>query len=398
MKKIQYFVISFFLYVILMPVVFASENIEIQSIELDSKSINTVINAEPTFNGLEMNFDLSFKTLGDSAKYKVVIKNNTDTDYKISDDSSFNQSDYVSYTYEVSDELKAKDEAIVYVTITYNKEVDSSLMIDNKYVETNKAIVQLLDNDGEIVEEQDILENPKTGGFISMLIIMGLLVVFGILLVVFKRKDVKYMSVIFMIGISIIPVITYAVETIQLTIHVNVEIEQGYEVDYLIDEVFVKESDRDKYDLSYAECNDVLYVGEKTDDNKYTYCRNVILKDDKLYSYGETVELKVLKRTVLEVYDQDENFYCTVESEGVYICDSSVSVLNLNISSWSYNGEFMRGIGYTILDNDIEMMNFNSIDYGNWNRDKYIVISAPQTFIMPNHNILFGEPYSTSSR
>ena len=62
MKKIQYFVISFFLYVILMPVVFASENIEIQSIELDSKSINTVINAEPTFNGLEMNFDLSFNT------------------------------------------------------------------------------------------------------------------------------------------------------------------------------------------------------------------------------------------------------------------------------------------------------------------------------------------------
>ena len=54
----------------------AASSIEIKSVELDTKSENTVINSEPTFNGLEMSYNLTFKEVNDYAKYKIVIENN----------------------------------------------------------------------------------------------------------------------------------------------------------------------------------------------------------------------------------------------------------------------------------------------------------------------------------
>ena len=70
------------MFTMFMPfIVDAKESIEIKSIELDSKSENTIVKSEPTYSGLEMNYDLSFKTTGDYVKYKVIIKNTSDTDY-----------------------------------------------------------------------------------------------------------------------------------------------------------------------------------------------------------------------------------------------------------------------------------------------------------------------------
>lgn len=92
MKKIKYLIFALLLSFVFIPNAFAKGNVEIKSIELDSKSDNTVVKKDPTFNGLEMNFGLAFKTKGDYAKYKIVIKNDTNTDYKITEDTSFNAS------------------------------------------------------------------------------------------------------------------------------------------------------------------------------------------------------------------------------------------------------------------------------------------------------------------
>ena len=130
------------MFTMFMPfIVDAKESIEIKSIELDSKSENTIVKSEPTYSGLEMNYDLSFQTTGDYVKYKVIIKNTSDTDYKISEDTSFNESEYITYKYESDQELKAKEEATVYVNIIYSKEVDGARIINNKYTESNKAII-----------------------------------------------------------------------------------------------------------------------------------------------------------------------------------------------------------------------------------------------------------------
>ena len=123
---------------------------------LDTKSENTIIKSEPTFNGLVMNFDVSFKQKNDFVKYKVVVKNDTNIDYKIANDTSFNKSDHITYTYDVENILKPKGEAVVYVTITYSSEVDPSELVDGMYKEENKAVIQLLNKDGKV-------ENPNTG-------------------------------------------------------------------------------------------------------------------------------------------------------------------------------------------------------------------------------------------
>ncbi len=78
--------------IMFIPNVFADNRVGIKSIELVEKSENTTINSEPKFNNLEMNFDVAFKSKDDYVKYKVVISNNTDIDYKVSEDTSFNDS------------------------------------------------------------------------------------------------------------------------------------------------------------------------------------------------------------------------------------------------------------------------------------------------------------------
>ena len=149
MKKIKYLFFAILLSIFLFPNVYAKDSVYIKSITLDSSSNNTSINDKPTFSGLNMNFDLGFKEVGDYAKYKVVIRNDSNTDYNISEDTSFNTSDYIKYTYEVENKLKAKSESIVYVTVKYNKKVDSSLLVNGKYIENNKAVVQLANKDGK---------------------------------------------------------------------------------------------------------------------------------------------------------------------------------------------------------------------------------------------------------
>ena len=79
--------------------VYAADEIGIKSITLIDKSVNTTINSAPTYSGLEMNFDVAFKQKDDYAKYKVIIKNDTNTDYALSLDSAFTSSEYITYTY-----------------------------------------------------------------------------------------------------------------------------------------------------------------------------------------------------------------------------------------------------------------------------------------------------------
>ena len=48
---------------------------------------------------MEVNFDLKFKELGDSAKYQIMIENKSNIEYEIQTQNKFNESEYVEYTY-----------------------------------------------------------------------------------------------------------------------------------------------------------------------------------------------------------------------------------------------------------------------------------------------------------
>ena len=120
-RKILLFFSMIFVVFFSITNVYASDGVTIKSIDLVDKSINTTEASKAKANGLSMDFDLKFKEVNDYAKYKIVVENKDNKDYKISVDSNFENSKYISYKYDNADILKANSDTEVYVTGTYNK-------------------------------------------------------------------------------------------------------------------------------------------------------------------------------------------------------------------------------------------------------------------------------------
>ena len=70
MKKIVSIIFILFLLILIIPKSFANNSsIEIESIELDSKSNNTIEYSKPKVDNMSLNFDLGFINIEDYAKY-----------------------------------------------------------------------------------------------------------------------------------------------------------------------------------------------------------------------------------------------------------------------------------------------------------------------------------------
>ena len=377
--------------IMFIPNVFADNRVGIKSIELVEKSENTTINSEPKFNNLEMNFDVGFKAKNDYVKYKVVVSNNTDIDYKVSEDTSFNDSQYMTYKYDVEKKLKAKDETIVYVTITYSKTIDSSKLSNGKYSESNKAIVQLLDEEGTLV-------NPNTSSSIVMILINLCIVLFISLLLFIKSRNKNTISLVLILGLSLIPITTYAVETLKLTINITIEIENGYRIDYaMYTGVYLTDEELKDWDMSHAKTHDVYIINDGSNTKKYSYYFGVLLyKGNELHYAGEKVDLETLKYRDLDTYGYNfstGNYedYCIYDSDtDIYTCDSRVEELYREKSYWDYGKYYSNEYNYPFFDTDKDVMNFSKCNDSNWNDYQELNFNAPISFTMPDHDVLFA--------
>ncbi len=386
MKGIKYIIFALILSILLIPNVFAKDSVEIKSITLDTKSDNTIIKSEPTFNGLVMNFDVSFKQKNDFVKYKVVVKNDSNIDYKIANDTSFNKSDHITYTYDVENILKPKGEAVVYVTITYSSEVDPSELVDGMYKEENKAVIQLLNKDGNVV-------NPNTG--INYIIIISILLTLIIISILIKKHK-KSVFIPVIIALLLIPTLVYAIETLKLTINVKVEIKRAYKVGYVFNQnIAYTESELEQYDTTRATCFDTYYLGSISPENKYIVCTEVLYEDNKLYAEGETVHTDTsitdLKAMIYKDYDSEPEIeYCQEQSNSTYLCDDRATTPKVQFNTWYYYKNYNKVEGYYSTSSDLMTMNFSSIETNKWNTfDEEISVFRNGTFTMPNHNVLF---------
>lgn len=376
MKKISYLMLIIFMSLLIAPIVYAKGNVEIKSIELEKKSENIVINSEPTFKGLEMNFDLTFKKLGDYATYTVVVKNNSDKEFQISEDTSFNTSKYITYKYDVDKILKANGETTIHVTITYEKEVDAKLLASGKYSEKNKAVVQL---QNEKVEEV----NPNTGLGISIVVIVLFVASIAVAIVLNKKEFARYG--LFVLAIAcLVPMLVSAIETLKLTINVDIEIKKTYEVAYAFNG-FVKETEKSQYDMTYADCYETYYIGEKKADNKYMLCNNILKKDEKVYAPGEKVDVKTVE--VLGFINGGDT--CENISDNTWLCNEELEIEKFNIDNWEYGYSRVASEEYPIFDDDNKTMKFTNSD-GEMNWEDGIIFDLPATFTMPEHNVLFN--------
>ena len=384
MKKMTHallFTIMFFLSV---TKINAASSIEIKSVELDTKSENTVINSEPTFNGLEMHYNLTFKEVNDYAKYKIVIENNTDKEFKVSEDKSFEISEYVTYNYTSDQIIAANSETVVYINIKYTKEIEEELLVEGTYKETNNAVLQILDeNDKAVV-------NPKTGVSNPEIFICAVLIAFIVCaIIIFGKKQITF---VLLIGICLMPIIAYAIEELKLVINVEVEIipevtpitppePEKYSVSYVLKDfhVLLKDSELNDYDLSKTEC-ETIYVGEEIEANKYNKCYGtVILRDSTQYKAGDIVQLKTISFRGIEWPTRSIDYREAYIQEDEYV-----------LQEWEYSFELMNEYNLIPQDNDFEVMNPSSYIYNSWQESKRICISSSAIFTMPAHDMVWG--------
>ncbi len=203
----------------------ASANVQISKVELVESSDGTVINAEPTASGLNLNFNITFGSVNDYAKYSVTIKNNDGEDYKISNTEP-TVSDYMKYEFVFEDDsniIKANSEKKLNIVITYKQEVPQEELVDGKYTEINNVDVKLVN---AITNEE--INNPNTSD--NILLYINLLLVSVILCgVAIKSKKVRKSVAVITLMLVALPLSVKALEEITIKLNTAVEISKERE-------------------------------------------------------------------------------------------------------------------------------------------------------------------------
>ncbi len=219
MKKVFLFILFLFIpFYIYADTKCDTNKIHIKSIELESKSDNVEEKSEASIDSEgNINLDLTMKEVGDEAKYKILVKNESNEDFELTQNSFSVGSDYFSYSVNSEDKkIKANTEKEVIIDVLYKTEVPSTSFKDGKFSESKDMVLNITgkDNPGII--------NPPTGGsgivFLLLMIIIGGVVIY---IIVNKKKFVKFFVVLFLL--LIIPKV-YALCKMDVTIKSNIEI------------------------------------------------------------------------------------------------------------------------------------------------------------------------------
>lgn len=242
-----------------------SNKIEIKSIELVDKTTAVEELSQPKVNKLNINTDISLSKIGDQAKYKIILENKSKSDYELKDKDLKSDSEFINYsiTYEDNDNIiKGNSEKIVYLRISYAKEVPQDKLQDGKF-QDNQTI-----NIAGVTKEnrQSILVNPATGTIFSLILIIVICLSY---LIVSKKQKKKIL--LLLIALLSIPTVVKAVCSFSIDVNSKVTIDTrtatfktGEEVNIQMKKLANPEVDPTSITTSYQE-NNILYF--KKSDN-----------------------------------------------------------------------------------------------------------------------------------
>ena len=261
MKYIKYFLLFLFIPFIAL----AKNDVEIKSVSLVDKSEEVTELEKAKYNGLKLDFSLKYINKNDFAKYKVIIKNNSDKDYEVDSQTTFNDGEFIKYEYTIDNNkkvLKGNEELTMFIIITYFKDVDDSKFIDGKYNEKNNVYIEL-SNDNIIDEgEKNIISfvtNPETNANeeIVFIVISAILCI----LIIISLKDIKTKTFMLIIVLLSTPIFVNALEKIKIDVETYIEIDKN-------STMYIKTNDCDKN--TYQE---IEYFFD------YTYITDMTFKD-----------------------------------------------------------------------------------------------------------------------
>ena len=366
MKYLKYFL---FLLLIIPFMVLAEEcditKITITSMEQNSVEGNTEVITEPTFKDRNINLNLKMFDVGDSITYDMSIKNDSNEDYMIDENTFKTDSDYIEYTLKTKDNsnvVKAKSSKELFLVVTYKNEIDDNLLTNNKFNASNSLKLSL--NTDAKKEEISIIttdnvreiKNPITSVSSMLLVIVVLLIaIIGLLILIrYKNKYTKYILII--LSMLLIPTV-YAICTCNIEVKSTIEIEKKAKLFDTIDT------------LSKEENSCVTqYEGEVTDEvgktvnasnvyfDKCMDKRNVIFggfcwqvirttetKGTKLVYNGEPIDGKCHSNYYSHKGINSNNLGPTnLDNEYLYgssftynIDDNSFTLIDTNLDTWS---------------------------------------------------------------
>ncbi len=225
-----------FLLILIIPfVVYAEDScspdsIVVESIDLDSIGNLTIEAGTPSFEGNKINLDLKVHRLGDNAKYKIVVKNTSDEDVEIGNDSLKIETEYFNYNIGTEDGtniIKAQSSKAVVLEVKYENEVPDEKLSDGIFNE-QKSIAISLSNGNEIVEDKSIIkaieDNPLTS---TGILLFGIVVISGLVILFIKKVKIRKYMIILIPFIVLIPYYVSALCKGELSVESNIVVDKN---------------------------------------------------------------------------------------------------------------------------------------------------------------------------
>lgn len=171
-------------------------DVSIKNIEMLEKTGSTDIINDASFSGMNINYNILFKEINDSVKYKITIINKGNEDIYINNKGQIGDSNYIVYDYIWDDNqniIKANSEKTFELAITYRKQINSANLEKGKYVEAKNLVIKISDQKGNTLP----VKNPNTDSNLSIFIIvfsLEILAVLAVTLYLIKNKKLNIRS------------------------------------------------------------------------------------------------------------------------------------------------------------------------------------------------------------
>ena len=230
MKKVLLFIVLLVPFMVYAEGTCDSTSVKIESIELKDITKYSSELDDPSTDNNSVNVGVQLNRVGDNARYELVLKNTSDEDYEINENTLNVDSDFISYSIELEDGsnvIKAGTSKKVYLVVKYDNRVpDNQYNAEGIFNDTKNVVVDLT-NKETFVEQtiKAIEENPVTSTGIMLVIVA---VVSGVVVLCIKKTKVRKYMVLLIPVVLLIPCYVSAICKCEIKINSNVLIEKSF--------------------------------------------------------------------------------------------------------------------------------------------------------------------------
>ena len=368
MKKMLLFII------LLMPFIVYADSCSQDDIVIDSINLGKVFGrakvvSDASVDGKRINLDLSLSKLDDSVEYSFTIKNVSNNDYLIDEDSLVYNSDYLDYKLVTdSNILKSGEEKSVKLIINYKDIVPDNLYVNNSYSDNNTIVINMLNE-----------KNPNTKDYIFICGII-LLVSLCLLIVLVIKKNKYSKLLLFIIGCScLVPISVFALckcnIEVDAKININKYVPNNMISAYPLLEDGSRDTSKERGYWQYKTLIENVYFRINNDISDLVIANNCGESQNELCSFDISENQNGMVMSYLVTNENNLYDLYIVADDYIYApSDSYVLFGGRNNTFYFSNLKSINNLNYLLTDNVTDMSfmfayssNLISLDTGHFN-------------------------------